>query len=465
MVDRVALAKTAAKAGNFAALKTSLENQGWFAFITGRVTPDDVIEVASENGHLEIVKYLIESGASLENAFTSACWAGDVPIASYLLDKGVNPNVGLRSAASSGRMPTLELLLNAGADPNGEGSSGPLHAAASRGHANVVDLLIERGADINKLTSDGLNVLSVAFDDYNGRKIAKKLASMHPHLLNQVKKNPLLAACLNHWTEDVQWLLEYGANPNIQSSDGDSPLHHAVQGASSQFVSCLTIESNPELKDIVTMLLAAGASTEAKNNRESTPRDELRKLREELPTKLARIGGFLGSTVDAQRESAAYNAKALLASVRLVGASAHASFDSYLSQVDDLLRLHRTTESLEALANKAVTSSLEEEVLFAQVPQLLKSAMESAGRMHPDVATADVVQSITNAFTFECESCGELNSDVIHLAAAVAWSKQDSPDTAVTFTGPNVESVYNGECPQCQSVKVVMKSNTELLEV
>jgi ankyrin repeat protein len=65
----------------------------------------------------------------------------------------------LQAASEEGHVPVVKLLLERGADPNAEGQlfnskteeyfdSNPLHEAAEGGHTQVVMLLLENGADM-----------------------------------------------------------------------------------------------------------------------------------------------------------------------------------------------------------------------------------------------------------------------------------------------------------------------------
>ena len=55
----------------------------------------------------------------------------------------------MHNAAQEGHVEIVKILLERGANPNAEDDAGrtPLHDAAFKGHVEIVKLLLERGAD------------------------------------------------------------------------------------------------------------------------------------------------------------------------------------------------------------------------------------------------------------------------------------------------------------------------------
>ena len=93
---------------------------------------------ASEHGHLDVVRMLLEHGADPNRATTG----------------GATP---LTAAAEHGRVEVARLLLQKGAIVDAaclEGAT-PLYIAAEFGHKEVVELLLARGADVNGATPFG----------------------------------------------------------------------------------------------------------------------------------------------------------------------------------------------------------------------------------------------------------------------------------------------------------------------
>lgn len=110
---------------------------------TGRTA----LSEAAIQGHLEVIRLLLERGADLD-------WRDRAV--------GFTP---LGWAANQGHESCVEALLEAGADPNlatPEFLHTPLMAAAQRGHLPIVKLLVAAGANVNAATSDGRTALSIA---------------------------------------------------------------------------------------------------------------------------------------------------------------------------------------------------------------------------------------------------------------------------------------------------------------
>ena len=126
------------------------------------------ITVASQQGHEEVVKILLEEYNANAEAETSdgwtallfACKEGQEETVKILLDRINNVNsvshknacgkTPLMWAAWNGRLEIVEQLLRKGASMEVKTRSGgtALHLAVSRGHDHVLQLLLSRGADI-----------------------------------------------------------------------------------------------------------------------------------------------------------------------------------------------------------------------------------------------------------------------------------------------------------------------------
>ena len=118
---------------------------------------------AADKGCLDLVKRLIEAGASVEardrlgaKPLARAAAAGEVEIVTLLLDHGapidaqsLDGSTALTQAAEAGRLPVVRLLVERGAQVNLPGRTGitALSAAAYMGSLPIVQFLMEKGAD------------------------------------------------------------------------------------------------------------------------------------------------------------------------------------------------------------------------------------------------------------------------------------------------------------------------------
>ncbi|KAJ3285030.1 hypothetical protein HK104_009668, partial [Borealophlyctis nickersoniae] len=101
--------------------------------------------LASQQGHLDVVKYLLDRGALVDG--TAGAWAGPLHIAVY-----------------EGHVSIARLLIEKGARvgyPNKMGYT-PLMLAAQRGQTDLVRMLSEAGGDVNKVLDNGIGALYLA---------------------------------------------------------------------------------------------------------------------------------------------------------------------------------------------------------------------------------------------------------------------------------------------------------------
>ena len=99
-----------------------------------------VLHEASKNGHAEVVRCLLDSGAD-KDSVTGDTWRTPMHV-----------------AARNGRQQVVSCLLEARADKDRTDLRGktPVLLASERGHPEVVRCLVEAGADHGKASCDGL---------------------------------------------------------------------------------------------------------------------------------------------------------------------------------------------------------------------------------------------------------------------------------------------------------------------
>ncbi len=131
------------------------------------INPDEMFIEAAQLGNMEDILKYHELGADINskdifswNALMWACQEGHIYIVKYLIDNGSDVNymeefngwTALIAASFKGHIEAVILLLDAGADVNPDVSgfdstSTPLKYARRFRHTDIVNLLIDAGAE------------------------------------------------------------------------------------------------------------------------------------------------------------------------------------------------------------------------------------------------------------------------------------------------------------------------------
>ncbi|KAG2818434.1 hypothetical protein PC116_g15191 [Phytophthora cactorum] len=202
------------------------------------------VRFAASEGHPDILRELTErGGADLNvadmNGWTPlllASWGGHVDVVRYLLEHGADVDARdsggssqLRFAASEGRLEVVKLLVEVGSarvNQYDERGWTPLILASWYGHYNVVKFLLEHGAQID--VKDAGSSTAMRFAASEGRLRIAKLLVQHGSLcVNEPEihgRTPLWFAVKNNHLRLAAWLLQIGADPNIKTDEGSTPL-------------------------------------------------------------------------------------------------------------------------------------------------------------------------------------------------------------------------------------------------
>ncbi|MCI5057407.1 MAG: ankyrin repeat domain-containing protein [Flavobacteriales bacterium] len=161
---------------------------------------------------------------------------------------------GLSLAAACNYIDVMELLIKKGADVNlnnsGDLGYTPLEEAAREGKTEAIEFLLENGAEIDKG--------------------------------NTINTNALIGACIGAHGNAIKLLLEKGANVNHQDSNGQTALHYLCRyakqwggGIITQTVNGVTTEiENTRFKEhqsVFKVLLESGADVNLETNYGYTP--------------------------------------------------------------------------------------------------------------------------------------------------------------------------------------------------
>lgn len=239
---------------------------------------ESLLHIASKQGHIDIVKLLIEAGAKCDSALVNgmtplilASYYGHIEVVIFLISKGkvdVNQvdNVSkspLFHASSMGHDKIISFLLFNNADPcitTKPEKATCLMVSSEQGHIHVVRMLLERCIN-----------LDINFRNWNNA-------------------TALVYCCEKGHTEIVRLLLQHGSDPNVRkSSNLETPLIIASKKGHTEIVKLLvkakvdlnSIQKNGGTalyvaaeqghKEVVAVLLEAGADPNIMRDGRLTP--------------------------------------------------------------------------------------------------------------------------------------------------------------------------------------------------
>ena len=231
------------------------------------VTP---LHVASERGHVNICRMLIEHGASV----MARNWKMETPlhltsnkeVARLLIQHGADvaaqDNDGktpLLLAARWGQEELVRMLVECGAGVSAQDNGGttPLHQAQRSRNVEVSRMLIERGTDVAAQDKYGTTPLHLASEfGQKGpvRMLIERGAGVSAQ--NNYGTTPLHQAQQSRNVEVSRMLIERGADVAAQDKNGTTLLHLASRFGN---------------EEVVCMLIERGADVEAQTKDGETP--------------------------------------------------------------------------------------------------------------------------------------------------------------------------------------------------
>jgi ankyrin repeat protein len=194
------------------------------------------------SGNLNAVKYLVESGASLESTTSTgltplhiAAKNGQFEIVKYLVENGAqidpkdNYNVTpLHFAVVHEHLDIIKYLIFLGANVNTSDVNlvSPLASACSVYNLVIAELLVENGAIVDSIDISG-NTILARFIDSSYIKVIKFLLDHGADVEAELKiySSKLLTwASIRKMDDVTSVLLQYGADYNSIGSDGKTVL-------------------------------------------------------------------------------------------------------------------------------------------------------------------------------------------------------------------------------------------------
>ncbi|KAM6207571.1 ankyrin repeat and SOCS box protein 3 isoform 2-T2 [Sarcoramphus papa] len=195
-----------------------------------------LVRAAVENGHADIVKFLLQHGANVKgphswsgwNSLHQASFQGCTEIMKILLEKGASKEckddfgiTPLFVAAQYGKLESLRLLVSHGADVNCQAKdrATPLLIAAQEGHLECVELLLSKGADPNLYCNEDNWQLPIhAAAEMGHKKILELLIPITDRICDKGKGkvSPVYSAVYGGNKECLEMLLKEGYSPDAQ---------------------------------------------------------------------------------------------------------------------------------------------------------------------------------------------------------------------------------------------------------
>ncbi len=217
----------------------------------GGNTPGDLLLSAADNGDVEAIQEQLAAGADVD--YTNPGFLS-------------SEETACMKAAKSGQLQALKYLVEtAGADFRKATSGGenPITLAAKAGQADIVLYLVERGEDINYQEGNyGKTALLHAAEHGDLDFVIKLMAKgASLNVRDKTGNTPLTTAVMYKKPDVVRHFLHLGGNPNERGIYGRPALHLAV---TSHKKNMLDLDSG--MKDIIDMLLSAGADINAQDS-------------------------------------------------------------------------------------------------------------------------------------------------------------------------------------------------------
>jgi ankyrin repeat protein len=162
------------------------------------------LPAASEAGHLDIVRSLLDGGADVN-------------------ERNASHRTPLHYASQEGRIEVAKLLIEYGADVNSLDGMltgwTPLHAASFYGHSDVVRLLLNRGADVNAEDQHHFTALHFAITERSSETVKALLEQgANVSVRNDQNQTPFQMAAARGEREIMRILMEYGADGRYSRS-------------------------------------------------------------------------------------------------------------------------------------------------------------------------------------------------------------------------------------------------------
>ncbi|XP_023320486.1 E3 ubiquitin-protein ligase MIB1 isoform X2 [Eurytemora carolleeae] len=231
--------------------------------VNGVFAGHTALQAASQNGHLEVLRLLLRSGANLEledkdgdQAVHHAAFGDEPGVMEVIAAAGADLNArnkrrqtALHIAVNKGHVGVVNILLRLSCHPSLQDSEGdtPLHDAISKKRDDMLALLLDHNADIMLTNNNGFNALHHAALRGNPSAMRVLLSKLpRPWIVDEKKDDGYTAlhlASLNNHIEVAELLVHVGrANMDLQNVNLQTALHLAVERQHTSIVRLLVRE-------------------------------------------------------------------------------------------------------------------------------------------------------------------------------------------------------------------------------
>ncbi|XP_044743261.1 ankyrin repeat and KH domain-containing protein 1 isoform X4 [Chrysoperla carnea] len=210
---------------------------------------------AAREGHEEMVALLLSQGANInaqteetqETALTLACCGGFLEVADFLIKAGADLELGastpLMEASQEGHIDLVRFLLESNADVHAQTQTGDtaLTYACENGHTDVANILLQYGADLEHESEGGRTPLMKACRAGHlctVQFLLQKNANVNRQTTNN-DHTPLSLACAGGHLAVVELLLSQSADPFHKLKDNSTMLIEAAKGGHTSVVQLL----------------------------------------------------------------------------------------------------------------------------------------------------------------------------------------------------------------------------------
>lgn len=203
--------------------------------------------LASTNGHIEVVQYLLNKNAKLDlvdnlcdgTALMYANLKGYTAISSLLKSAGAGKNDNLFRASKNGDIERIKILIASGIDDinlKDQRGISPLNNVIPFNNVNLVKLFLDNGADPNSLIESNKFTTLMLASTQGNIEIVKLLLTSGANINSENIHGETalyLASFFGH-IKIVKLLLESGADPNVATNNGYTAFSVNSNGDKSQ---------------------------------------------------------------------------------------------------------------------------------------------------------------------------------------------------------------------------------------